>query len=226
MTKIGVTIQWALAVAVLAGVAGAQEIVINPGTAVPGVEMQTGGALVRVGQVKDDLFGDTSKFANGASEVTEINLDPKSMSMVGQDHGKEGSMARKMKTMVIHTYKYDHPGAYRMEDVDAYRKKLEDGSWNCSVHVRNKNGSTDICSREGSDPETHEMVILTAEPQALTFIHMKGNMSLGELDSMSSSMHGLNRRVEPKPGPTPKAPTNPTAPTPPSPPTPAVPPSM
>jgi hypothetical protein len=169
-----------------------------------GMEMQP-GAVVAVGQVKDDLFGDTGKFANGASDVTEINLDPKSMSIVGQDRGRDGSLARRMKTMVIHTYKYDHPGMYRIEDVEAYRKKLEDGSWSCSIHVRNKNGSTDICSRTSSDPETNEMVILTAEPQELTFIHMKGNMSLGDLDSMSNSMSGLSRSKDLRPGPTPKA---------------------
>jgi hypothetical protein len=194
-----------------------------------GMEMQP-GAVVTVGQVKDDLFGDTGKFANGASDVTEINLDPNSMSIVGQDRGRDGSLARRMKTMVIHTYKYDHPGMYRMEDVEAYRKKLEDGSWNCSIHVRNKNGSTDICSRPAADHESNEMVIVTAGPQELTFIHMKGNMSLGDLDSMSSSMEELSRSKAKvmRPGPTPKATVapcdparsvcEPAAPAPPSPP--------
>jgi len=110
--------------------------------------------------------------------------------------------------------------------VDIYRKKLEDGSWSCSVHVRNKNGSTDICSRQAADHETNEMVILTTEPQKLTFIHMSGNMSLDELDDMSGSANGLSRRVSPMgpkmhtaPEPPPPAPpTSPRSPTPPTPP--------
>jgi hypothetical protein len=92
-----------------------------------------------------------------------------------------------MKSKVIHTYKYDKPGMYRMEDLDAYRKKLEDGTWNCAIHVRNASGATDICSRTAADNETNEMVILTAEPQKLTFIHLRGKMSLSELNDMSGS---------------------------------------
>jgi hypothetical protein len=173
--------------------ANAQEVIVQAPVRAQ-VEMQVGGSVITVGQVKDDLFGDTDKFATGASDVTEINLGPKTMGMVGETHGKDGDLAKKMKTMVIHTYKYDKPGMYKMEDVEAYRKKLEDGSWSCSIHVRNSRGSTDICSRTSGDKATNEMVIMTAEPQKLTFIHMSGNMSLDELEGMSGdASHDADR---------------------------------
>jgi hypothetical protein len=140
--------------------------------------------------VKDDLFAGTEKFAQGASESTEINLDPDTMDMVGSGH-KNAELAKKMKFMTIRTYEYDKPGMYKMEDVEAYRKKLEDGTWKCSVRVREKNESTDICSRIGPDHETREMVILTAEPKELTFIHMSGNMSL---DDLNKAANGLQKR--------------------------------
>ncbi len=145
-------------------------------------------------QVKDDLFAGTEKFAQGATEVTEINLDPKMMGMVP---GRDAGMAKKMKFMVVHTYTYDKPGMYKPEDVETYRKKLEDGSWSCSVHVREKSGTTDICSREMPGKEGTEMVILTAEPKELTFIHMSGNMSLDEMGKMSggaNSGDGMKKR--------------------------------
>ena len=115
-----------------------------------------------------------------------------------------------MKSMVIHTYKYDKPGMYKMEDLNVYLKKLEDGSWDCSVRVRNKTSSTSICSRLANDHETRELVILTAEPQELTFIHMSGQMSLDELGKMGAMGHSgeLDGRT-PVP---PKAPTAPPAP--------------
>jgi hypothetical protein len=141
-------------------------------------------------QTKDELFAGTEKFAQGASESTEINLDPDTMDMVGSGH-KNAELAKKMKFMTIRTYEYDKPGMYKMEDVEAYRKKLEDGTWKCSVRVREKNESTDICSRIGPDHETREMVILTAEPKELTFIHMSGNMSL---DDLSKAANGLQHR--------------------------------
>jgi hypothetical protein len=165
--------------------ANAQQSAVHQAASLPGVEMQTGASLVPVQQVKDDLFAGTEKFAAGATDVTEINLGPKTMGIVGKTDGKDGDLAKKMRTMVIRTYKYDKPGMYKMEDVDVYRKKLEDGSWSCSVHVRNKTGSTEICSRTSPDQGTSEMVILTAEPQELTFIHMSGNMSLNDLQKMN-----------------------------------------
>ena len=142
---------------------------------------------------KDSLLAGTEKFAQGATSVTEINLDPATMSMMN-DRGKDADLAKKMNLMIVHTYSYDKPGMYRQEDVDAFRKKLEDGSWSCFVHTRNENGSSDICSRAGADHETNEMVIFTAKPQKLTFIHMSGKMSLDELSEMSGHANGLAPR--------------------------------
>ena len=77
-----------MALAMAAGsMVNAQEEV-RPVTAGANIEMQAGGYVVRVKQVKDDLFAGTEKFATGASDVAEINLDPKMMGMV---HGNGGS---------------------------------------------------------------------------------------------------------------------------------------
>ena len=189
---------------------------------IAGLNLQTNVA-VNVGyQAKDDFFAGAEKFAQGASEATEINLDPTTMGLVGMNHGRDGEEARKMKSMSIHTYKYDKPGMYRPEDVEAYRKKLDSGDWHCAIHVRTTTGSTDICSRTGADKETNEMVILTAEPQKLTFIHMSGKMSLDELIDMSGSathfrpQTGLPREprapMPPKPPKEPKEKGGPPAP--------------
>jgi hypothetical protein len=140
--------------------------------------------------------------------VTEINLDPKMMGMV--HGGGDSDLAHKMKFMVIHTYEYPKPGMYKDEDVEAYRKKLQDGSWSCSVHVKDKSGTTDICSRS-STGEGSEMVILTAEPKELTFIHMSGNMSLNELSKMGGGMGVVSSSHH-----APMAPMAPMPPTPPS----------
>jgi len=184
---------------------GAQQSTV--GAVVPGspILMQISGLSFADPQVKaadskvkvnptdpkaDDLFAGTEKFAQGASEATELNLDPDTMGIVGS-HSKDGDLAKKMKFMVIRSYTYDKPGMYKMEDVETYRKKLGDGTWKCSVRVREKNESTDICSRLGPDHETREMVILTAAPKELTFIHMGGQMSL---DQMGHEAGNLQRR--------------------------------
>jgi len=130
-------------------------------------------------QVKDDLFAGTEQFAKGASDVTEINLDPGMLGMLGKRTSKD--LANKMQFVVVHSYEYDKPGMYKMEDVEAYRKRLMDGSWNCFIHTRDNDGSTDMCQRTSTDNETHELVIMTAEPRELTFIHLKGKMTIDDL---------------------------------------------
>jgi hypothetical protein len=175
------------------GSSGRAQMGVTSPSVNPPTEMFAGAS--GAAQVKDDLFAGTEKFAKGATDVTEVNLDPKMMGMVPAS-SVPGGLAKKMKFMVIHTYTYDKPGMYNQDDVDAYRKKLEDGTWSCAIHVKDKSGTTDICSRTAPDHEGSEMVILTAEPKELTFIHMSGNMSLDELKKMGggSEAGGLKHR--------------------------------
>jgi hypothetical protein len=140
-------------------------------------------------QAKDSLFGDTSKFAKGASDVSEINLDPKTMGLVRSSYAS--GLAHKMKFMVIHSYIYDKPGMYNMDDVEVYRRKLNDGTWSCSIHVRNKDGATDICTRTAPGNGS-EMVIISAEPKQLSFIHMSGNVSLSDMARSGGAAKEMN----------------------------------
>src|ERR1039458_4159599 len=87
MTK---TKMMAMGFAMAAGLTGrAQQVIVQAPTQA-GVHLQVGGSVVTVGQVKDDLFAGTEKFAKGASDVTEINLDPKMMGMVPGSAGEAG----------------------------------------------------------------------------------------------------------------------------------------
>ena len=75
---------------------------------------------------------------------------------------------------------------FRMEDVEVFRRKLADKSWNCFIHTRDKESATDLCSRTGADKETNELVIITVEPTELTFVHTRGRASLDDLEKMGS----------------------------------------
>lgn len=131
---------------------------------------------------KDDLFAGTEKFAKGASDVTEVSMDPDSLNLVDGDAAKK---AHRTILSVVKTYSYDKPGMYKMSDVEEYRQKLERGDWRCSLHTRDlKSGeSTDICSRRRA-PDMIESAIITIEPKELTFIHTikRSNGQGGSLD--------------------------------------------
>ncbi len=136
-------------------------------------------------QVKDDLFAGTEKFAKDASDVTDVNLDRNMLGAV-RGRGRDGQLANQLNFIVVHSYTYDKPGMYRMEDVEAYQKKLTSGDWSCFVHVRERKSgeATDICKRNGTEGDQHELVIITAEPKELTFVHLSGKMPFNDLQSL------------------------------------------
>jgi len=146
--------------------------------------------------VKDDLFAGTEIFAKGATDVTEVTMDPQTLGMV---NGKDSAKAHRTVLNVVRTYSYDKPGMYKIEDVETFRNKLNTGDWHCSVHTRSmKTGeSTDICNKQRTDGLV-ESAIITVEPKSLTFIHTirrknddgseVGEMPLG----MMMGMNGLS----------------------------------
>ena len=143
--------------------------------------MLSGGATWAQGTtptVKDDLFAGTEKFSKGASDVTEVTMDPDTLDMVSGNNAKR---AHNMVLNVVRTYEYDKPGMYNIADVEEFRRKLDTGDWHCSVHTRDlKNGeSTDICSKHRTDGLI-EQAIITVEPKELTFIHTIRRPGSGE----------------------------------------------
>jgi len=148
---------------------------------VPQASVQTVAAAEP--QVKDDLFAGTEKFEQGATDVTNVNLDPSMLSMVG---GDKSAVAQKMQFVVVHTYRYPKPGMYKMEDVEPYRQKLRAGNWNCFIHVtESKTGqATDICTQPAPNNQGKDMVIVSAEPMELTFVHIRGNASVADLEKL------------------------------------------
>lgn len=127
------------------------------------------GAQGTSSTVKDDLFNGTERFAKGASDVTEVTMDPDTLGMVSGDNARR---AHGMVLNVVRTYEYDKPGMYNIAEVEEFRKRLDTGDWHCSVHTRSlKSGeSTDICSKHRTDGLV-EQAILTVAPKELTFIH-------------------------------------------------------
>ena len=85
------------------------------------------------------------------------------MAMMGRNYGPGADMTKKMKLMVVRSYAYDKPGMYRMEDVEAYVKKLEDGSWSCPIVSREKEKEFEKLSGMGAIP------FATAHPERTVF---------------------------------------------------------
>jgi len=154
---------------------------------VAAVSMQAMG----VPQQKDELFAGADKFAQGAKSSTEVNLDKNMLGMVGKfgDDGddKSGSdLARKMEFVIVRSYEYAKVGQYNMADVEEFRKRLEDGGWSHVVKERSATESTDVCVKTDKDGGFTELVVISAEPMELTFVHLKGHMTMQELTKMGA----------------------------------------
>ncbi len=140
-------------------------------------------------QQTDALFAGTEKFGQGAKSTTEVNLDKNMLGMVGKfgDDGADKSgteLAKKMDFVIVHEYEYASEGQYKMSDVEEFRKRLEDGGWSHIVKERSATESTDVCVKLDKDGQFSELVVITAEPKELTFVHLKGHMSLDELSTV------------------------------------------
>ncbi len=142
-------------------------------------------------QQKDDLFAGADKFSQGAKSSTEVNLDKNMLGLMGKfgedGNDKSGSdLARKMDFVIVRSYEYGADGAYNMADVEQFRKRLEDGGWSHVVKERTEKESTDVCVKLGPNGEFSELVVISAEPKELTFVHLKGRMTAEELMKMSA----------------------------------------
>lgn len=171
---------------------------------VPQASVQTVAAAEP--QVKDELFAGTEKFEQGATDVTNVNLDPSMLGMVG---GDKSAVAQKMQFVVVHKYRYPKPGMYKTEELEPYRQKLRMGNWNCFIHVTDsKSGkSTDICTQPARNNQGNEMVIMNVEPMELTFIHMSGSASLADIEKLGApnGINTPNKNAQPPSPPPPPA---------------------
>jgi hypothetical protein len=159
---------------------------------IAGLLMSAASMLAMGGlQQKDELFAGTEKFAQGAKSTTEVNLDKNMLGMVGKfgDDGADKSgteLAKKMDFVIVHSYEYGAPGLYKIADVEEFRKRLEDGGWSHIVKERSANESTDVCVKVDGNGQFSELVVISAEPTELTFVHLKGHMTMDELTRMGA----------------------------------------
>lgn len=144
----------------------------------------TGARAIGGLQVKDDLFAGADKFSQGAKSSTEVNLDSRMLGMASKftgDDKESGDLIKKLQFVIVRSYEYEKPGQYNMADIEEFRKRLEAGGWSHIVKERSATENTDVCVKLGENGEFSELVVIAAEPQELTFVHLKGHMSLDEL---------------------------------------------
>lgn len=159
-------------------------------------------AMAAPPQQKDELFAGTEKFAQGAKSSTDVNLDKKMLGMAGKftdDNDREAAdLAKKMDFVIVHEYEYDKAGQYNLADVEEFRKRLDNDGWSHIVKEKTPTGTTDVCIKTDSSGQFSELVVIDAEPKELTFVHLKGHMSLQDLTKAGARYGVPNEKNEKK----------------------------
>ena len=141
-------------------------------------------------QVKDDLFAGADKFSHGSKSSTEVNLDRKMLAMAAKFAGSDADdkedkddakLVNKLEFVIVRSYEYEKSGQYSMTDVEEFQRRLESGGWSHIVKTRSATDSTDVCVKTDDNGAFSELVVISAEPTELTFVHLKGHMSMNEL---------------------------------------------
>ncbi len=141
--------------------------------------------------VQDDpLLAGTEQFAQGSTDVTEVTLDKKMMAMAAQFMDKSDAEAqrlmRNMEFVNVKSFEYGKEARYRMADLEQFRGRM-DGSWSHVVKQRSETEATDVWMRADESGQLSELMVIAAEPKQLTFVHLKGHMTMEELTRAGAS---------------------------------------
>ncbi len=152
------------------------------------------GAAVEVADKplkSDPMLAGAERFEQGAKEVTEVNLDQSMLAMaarfVGNDDAEAKRLMSKMDFVYVRSYEYAKAGGYRMEDVAQFRGRLDESRWSHVVKNRSATESTDVWMRTDNEGQFSELMVIAAEPTELTFVHLKGRLTVEELTKAGAS---------------------------------------
>ena len=152
------------------------------------------------GSASDDpFFAGTEKFAKGAKNVTEVTLDQRTLQMASGFIGHDGDrdtedvkrITANLKGVFVRSYEYDSEGQYSMADLEEYRKKLDGNpQWAHIVKTRElgEHGENADVYMLVENGKTNGIVVISAEPRELTFVHIDGQINPEDLNKLKGSM--------------------------------------
>lgn len=133
----------------------------------------------------DPILAGADRFEQGAKEVTEVNLDKTMLAMaakfLGNDDADAKRLMSKMDFVYVRSYEYAKAGQYRMEDLAQFRRRLDESKWSHLVKNRSETESNDVWIRMDDEGQFSELMVIAAEPTQLSFVHLKGRMSVDDL---------------------------------------------
>lgn len=155
------------------------------------------------------------ELAKKASEVVNITLDSSMLAAAARsaeqkpEKATKAELLRKLRGIYIRSYKFDQPGQYSKEDVEAIRAQLQPPDWVPVVSVRARKANkeeADIYVKKSGD-QIVGLTIVAAEPKELTVVHILGPIQLNELGNLGGALKIPQLHFGPRPPEQPEPPS-------------------
>lgn len=141
--------------------------------------------------LSDPMLAGSERFEQGAKEVTEVNLDKSMLALaarfIGSGDADAKQLMSKMDFVYVRNYEYAKAGQYRMEDVVQFRNRLDEAKWSHLIKNRSATESNDIWVRVDDGGQFSELMVIAADPMEISFVHLKGRMTIEELTRAGAS---------------------------------------
>lgn len=143
------------------------------------------------GQLKLPEF---SALARKASEVVNVNFDPRLLGMacrfLSSDDPEEAQVKKLcagLRGIFVRHFTFDDEFAYPKADIDAVRRQLNAPGWSQMVNVRSNKEKSDVdvyVLIEGD--QARGLSIIASEPREFTIVNIVGSIDLEQLHDLKS----------------------------------------
>jgi Domain of unknown function (DUF4252) len=136
---------------------------------------------------------DVEKLSSKAKETVEVTMDgpmlhwaSKFLSAEDPDEKRAAAIVNNLKAIYVRSYEFDHEHAYTAADVESLRAAAHAPGWTRVVGVRSETDGENVdVFFKIQDDKMAGIVVIAAEPQELTFVHIEGPIELDQLTDLS-----------------------------------------
>jgi hypothetical protein len=151
---------------------------------------------------------DLDKLAAKASETTEVTLNGRTLQLAAKFMNDEGdeearNLVKKLKGIYVRSFEFDSPGQYSEADVESVRSQLKSPTWEkvVNVHSKREGENAEIYFKTDSTDQIAGLVVIAADPNELTIVHIDGPLDPSDLDKIGGDfgVPRLETRPQSKP---------------------------
>lgn len=134
---------------------------------------------------------DIPGLADKAAETTDVTLDGSMLRLAAKFLDKDNDRAARdiitgLQGIYVRSYEFDHEGQYDRSVVDKVIAQLGP-MWKRMVKVSGHREHTEVYLDMSNGDTPRGLLVISAEPQELTLVHLVGNIDIDKLASIEGN---------------------------------------